>query len=254
MNLRGIDVSVHNGAINWKAVKASGNVDFVIIRSGLGWTDGDLALRRDKRFIENIKGCEANDIPYGIYHYSYCLRPENARKEAQYVVRLLKDVGAKPLYPVWLDLEDNAQIPLGKSALTQLAADWMDEIEQAGYYAGIYSYRSFFEQYLDMGKLAKYDVWLAETEVSAPKYRGQYGMWQYSWKGNIPGVNGDVDLDYAYRDYPAIIKAAGLNGWNELSGGQGIVVPSVELESIKKELAAIIERLIALQAQLKARE
>ena len=81
--LNGIDVSEFNGAIDWARVKASGRVDFAIIRSGLGWTDGDIALRRDKSFIENIRGCEANGIPYGVYHYSYCLKPENARREAQ---------------------------------------------------------------------------------------------------------------------------------------------------------------------------
>ena len=252
--LKGIDVSEFNGVIDWAAVKASGRVDFAIIRSGLGWTDGDLALRRDKQFEANIKGCEANGIPYGIYHYSYCLKPENARKEAQYVVRLLKDAGAKPLYPIWLDLEDNAQIPLGKTALTGLAADWLDEIEKAGYYTGIYSYRAFLEQYLDMDKLSSYDIWIAEVEVEKPKYSGDYGIWQYSWNGAVKGISGAVDLDYVYRDYPEIIKAKGLNGWQKLSGGQGIVVPSDELESIKKELAAIIEKIIALQAYLKARE
>ena len=252
--LKGIDVSAFNGAIDWAAVKASGKVDFAIIRSGLGWTDGDLALRRDKRFIENIRGCEENGIPYGIYHYSYCLKSENARKEAQYVVRLIQAAGAKPLYPIWLDLEAEAQIPLGKSALTGLALDWLDELERAGYYTGIYSYRAFLENYLDMDKLSAYDVWLAAVDVAAPQYGGEYGMWQYSWKGDVSGINGDVDLDCAYREYPEIIKAKGLNGWANLSGGQGIVVPSDELESIKKELAAIIEKLIALQAYLKARE
>ena len=247
--LKGIDVSEFNGVIDWAAVKASGKVDFAIIRSGLGWTDGDLAIRRDKQFEANIKGCEANGIPYGIYHYSYCLRPENARKEAQYVVRLIQAAGAKPLYPIWLDLEAEAQIPLGKSALTGLALDWLDELERAGYYAGIYSYRSFLENYLDMDKLSEYDVWLAEVDVNKPKYSGEYGMWQYSWKGGVPGINGDVDLDCAYKDYPEIIKAKGLNGWANLSGGQGIVVPSDKLESIKKELAAIIEKLTAIQAK-----
>lgn len=247
--LKGIDVSEFNGVIDWAAVKASGKVDFAIIRSGLGWTDGDIALRRDKRFIENIRGCEENGIPYGIYHYSYCLKPENARKEAQYVVRLLKDAGAKPLYPIWLDLEDNAQIPLGKTALTRLAADWLDEIEKAGYYTGIYSYRSFFEQYLDMNKLAKYDVWLAEVDVAAPKYRGAYGMWQYSWKGVISGISENVDLDYAYPDYPEIIQNNGLNGWETQESSKTEII-----NDIKRELAEIIEKLIALQAYLKARE
>lgn len=252
--LNGIDVSEFNGAIDWARVKESGEVDFAIVRSGLGWTDGDIALRRDKRFIENIRGCEENGIPYGVYHYSYCLKPENARKEAQYVVRLLKAANAKPLYPVWLDLEDNAQLPLGKNALTQLAADWLDELVRAGYYTGLYSYRAFLEQQLDMGRLSKYDVWLAEVDVSKPKYSGRYGMWQYSWKGDVPGIAGEVDLDCAYRDYPAIIKAAGLNGWEKQCESPDAGEPEETMEEIKRELAAIIERLIALQAYMKARE
>lgn len=247
--LKGIDVSEFNGVIDWAAVKASGKVDFAILRSGLGWTDGDISIRQDKRFVENVRGCEENGIPYGIYHYSYCIKPENARKEAQYAIKLIQAAGAKPLYPIWLDLEAEAQIPLGKTALTGLAADWMDELERAGYYAGIYSYRAFLENYLDMDKLSEYDVWLAEVDVTAPKYRGAYGMWQYSWKGEVPGINGDVDLDCAYKDYPEIIKAKGLNGWANLSGGQGIVVPSEELESIKTELAAIIEKIAAIQSK-----
>ena len=130
----------------------------------------------------------------------------------------------------------------------------MDELERAGYYAGIYSYRSFFTQYLDMEKLSDYDVWVAEIEVEKPNYSGDYGMWQYSWNGAVKGISGAVDLDYVYRDYPEIIKAKGLNGWKELSGGQGIVVPSDELESIKTELAAIIEKIAAIQSAMKARE
>ena len=100
-----------------------------------------------------------------------------------------------------------------------------------------------------MSRLANYDVWVAEIEVEKPNYLWQYGMWQYSWNGAVKGISGAVDLDYVYRDYPGIIKAKGLNGWVELSGGQGIVVPSEELESIKTELAAIIEKLDALQSK-----
>lgn len=242
---KGIDVSQFNGEIDWKRVKESGRADFAILRSGFGWTDGDMSLRRDRMFERNVKGCEEAGIPYGIYHYSYCVKPENARKEAKYALQLIKAAGAKPIYPVWLDIEDSAQISLGRDVLTQIALDWLDEAEQAGYYAGIYSYRAFLQNYLDMSRLAKYDVWLAEVDVEKPKYTGDYGMWQYSWKGKIDGIAGDVDLDYAYRDYPEIIRQKGLNGWEK--------TPDNELEKIKAELAEIIERLIGLQARLKAR-
>ena len=208
---RGIDVSRHNGTIDWAKVKASGKVDFAIIRSGYGWTDGDVAEQRDKRFWENVKGCESNGIPYGIYHYSYCVKPENAKKEAEYFLRIIK--GAKPTYPVWFDIEDPSQTKLSKETTTRIAADFCETVEKAGYYVGIYSYKNFLENNLDMNKLSKYAVWLAQI-ANAPTYGGSYGMWQYSWKGSVPGITGEVDLNVAYLDYPAAIRKNGLNGVN----------------------------------------
>lgn len=198
----GIDVSEAQGQIDWVKVKASGKVDFAIIRCSLGWTDGNIALRRDSRILENVKGCEANGIPYGIYWYSYCLKPENAKREAEYVLRVID--GTKPTMGVWLDIEANAQISLGKDAITKIAVDECAVLKAAGYDVGVYSYLYWLEHYMDMSQLAEYPVWLAQVDVEKPSYKGDIAMWQYSWTGNIDGINGDVDLDLSYTADPVI--------------------------------------------------
>lgn len=194
--MNGIDVSEFNGKIDWERVKKSGTVDFAIIRSSLGWTDGDVENRRDKRFVENVAGCERWGIPYGIYHYSYCLVPENEKKEAEYVIRNIE--GTRPAMGVWYDIEDSRQIPLGKTALTQMTKTFCETLRAAGYDAGIYSYLAWLNNYLDMDALSDYPCWVAQVDVKEPSYSKPYIMWQYSWKGRIDGINGDVDLDKSY--------------------------------------------------------
>lgn len=245
---RGIDVSHHNGTIDWAKVKASGNVDFAIIRSGYGWTDGDIESQRDKRFWENVKGCEANGIPYGIYHYSYCTDPNNAHKEAEYFLKLIK--GTKPSYPVWFDIEDESHTKLSKADLTKITDTFCSVVEKAGYYVGVYSYKAFLEQKLDMISIGKYDVWVAHINTAKTNYGGNYGMWQYSWKGSVAGIEGDVDLNIAYRDYPAIIKEHGLNGFEEAeTEKEEIVKEWTEIEILRAEN----EELKAMYAELLAK-
>ena len=189
----GIDVSQFNGEIDWKRVKESGRADFAIIRSGLGWTDGDVTFRRDARFLENVAGCEENGIPYGLYHYSYCLRPENAVKEAEYAARNI--AGTRPALGVWYDMEDSGQIPLGREALTRMARTFLDTLKEAGFEPGIYSYLNWMRQYLDLDALDGAPLWLAQVDVPAPTLARPVRMWQYSWKGRVDGISGDVDLD-----------------------------------------------------------
>lgn len=198
MSKRGIDVSEFNGVIDWDKVKASGLVDFAILRCSLGWTDGDVNIRRDKRFLDNVFGCEMAGIPYGVYHYSYCLKPENEIKEAEYVIRNLE--GFVPTLGVWFDIEANEQIPLGKANLTKMTKTFCDTLKAAGREPGVYSYLSWLNNYLDMDALKDYPVWLAQTQVKKPTYKGDIAMWQYAWNGKIPGINGAVDLDELYVD------------------------------------------------------
>lgn len=208
MAIQGIDVSYAQGNIDWAKVKASG-VAFAMIRACYGWDDDS---QIDRYFRANVQGCEAVGMPYGLYHYSYAQTPEDAEKEAKFFLRVID--GCRPEYPVVFDLEDSSQQKLGKSTLTDMAKAFLSTVEKAGYYAMLYANKYWLTGLLDMSRLSNYDVWLAQWS-SAPTYSGNYGMWQYSASGSVPGISGAVDLDYAYQDYPSIIQNAGLNGWGK---------------------------------------
>lgn len=208
MELKGIDVSYAQGVIDWKKVKASG-VDFAMIRACFGW-DNDSQI--DRYFKQNVSGAQSAGVPYGLYHYSYAATPAEAVKEAKFFLRVI--AGLKPAYPVVFDLEDNSQKNLGKSTLTAIAKAFLDTVQEAGYYAMLYTNLDWIRNRLDMTKLSSYDVWLAQW-ASKPTYQGAFGMWQYTSSGSVNGIGTRVDMDVAYRDYPGVIKGAGLNGWKE---------------------------------------
>ena len=202
---KGIDVSVFQGSIDWKKVKKSG-VQFAVIRGGYG------RYETDERFEENYKNATEQNIPVGVYHYSYADTVEKAKQEAKFCLSYLK--GKKFSYPVCFDIEDKTQQKLSKKLLTDITAEFCKTVEKAGYYVCIYSSKSFLTSKLDMKKLSAYDVWVAQWSDKCT-YNGAYGMWQYSDSGKVKGINGRVDLDCAYRDYPSIIKNAGLNGFSK---------------------------------------
>ena len=208
MAVKGIDVSYAQGKIDWAKVKASG-IAFAMIRACYGW-DNDSQI--DRYFRANVQGCEEAGLPYGLYHYSYARTPEDAQKEARFFLRVID--GCRPAYPVVLDLEDQSQQRLGKSILTGIAQTFLSAVEEAGYYAMLYANKYWLTGLLDRSRLAGYDVWLAQWSAAA-SYGGGYGMWQYSASGSVPGIDGPVDLDYAYRDYPHLVQSAGLNGWKK---------------------------------------
>ncbi len=152
----GIDVSVWQGEINWSKVKNDG-VDFAIIRCGYGQDQAD---QDDEYWNANVKGCEANGIPYGVYLYSYADTVAKAKSEAKHVLRLIK--GHDLSYPIYYDMEDNVQASLGKKALGDIAEAFCDTIEAAGYKVGIYSSLSWFETKLTDSRFSQWDKWVAQ--------------------------------------------------------------------------------------------
>ena len=208
--LTGIDVSYAQGEIDWSKVKESG-VDFAMIRSSRGRISDDNPMTSDTYFHQNAKGAMQNDIPIGVYHYCYAETVEQARDEARFVLSLIQ--GYDISYPVVFDIEDPWFIKNGysKETLTAMAEAFCDEIKAAGYIPVVYSYASFLYYHLDMSALSQYPVWVANVDVDKPDYDGAYFLWQYSWKGSISGINGDVDMDYSYIDFAAYTKKFGLN-------------------------------------------
>ena len=203
-----IDVSKHNGTINWTSVKNDG-IEGVIIRAGYG----KLVSQKDTTFETNYKGATAADLHVGAYWYSYAVTAAEAEQEAKAFLECIK--GKRFDLPVYLDIEDKTQVPLGKKVCTDMVNAFMGVLEAAGYFAGMYSFDSFFGSNLDDSVRKRYAVWSARVENVPPKCAPEWGMHQYSWKGRVSGIKGDVDMNNCIKDYPTIIKSVGLNGYSK---------------------------------------
>ena len=203
MTKNGIDVSKHQGVIDWTKVKT----DFAVLRAGYGRE----ISQKDEQFEANYAGCKANGIPCGAYWYSYAMSADEARLEAKACLEIL---GGKSFeYPIYFDIEESKQLALGKTKCSEIAEAFLKAVESAGYWVGIYSSKSHLENYISEDIRSRYAVWVAHYGVEKTSYSGTFGMWQKSSSGTVTGISGNVDLDECYADYPAQIKAAGLNGF-----------------------------------------
>lgn len=209
---KGIDVSKWQGVIDWQAVKAAG-CDFAILRAGLG----NRASQRDVTFDQNYNGAKAAGIPVGCYWYSYADGVQDAKAEAAACLEVIK--GKQFEFPVYYDLEDKTTAVLGKVINTQMVKAFCGALEKAGYFAGLYSYTSYMRSYLDWKELAKlYTIWLADYRTIYDKEIPR-DMHQYTSSGAWNGINGRVDTNNCIKDFPSIIKAAGLNGYTKPNNG-----------------------------------
>lgn len=198
VQVKGVDISEFNGGVDFQALKNAG-VKFVIIRTGFG---SDYPGQQDKRFEENVKKAEAAGMPWGVYHYAYATSKSGGIAEANHCLRLLN--GRKPLYGVWYDMEDNSTLG---GDLAAAAQGFCDTIEKAGCYAGVYASTSWWKNNLTSATFDNYDKWVAQY-YTACQYEKPFGMWQYTSTWSIGGK--DFDGNWAYKDYPAIVKA--MNG------------------------------------------
>lgn len=190
--LHGIDVSYAQGKIDWAKLK--GKIDFAIIRCGFG---GDYTNQDDSQWLNNMKGCEANGIPYGVYLYSYATTVEKAKSEAKHALRLLK--GKTLQMPVFYDLEEEAIRKLGNKKILEIAQTFCEEIEKAGYVYGTYCNTNWYTNYLTDKWYDTKAKWLAQYYKQVT-YKGTYDIWQYSSTGRIEGIKGNVDMNYMYND------------------------------------------------------
>lgn len=209
---RGIDVSYANGTVDWQRIRSNPEVDYALLRCGYG----KLASQKDRAFEANYRGAKEAGIPVGVYHYSYAMNREEAYEEAAACLEIIR--GKQFEYPVYFDFEETGakynQLALPAETKTAIITAFCEALEDAGCYAGVYSFASMLQDIYQ--SIRQFDIWVAHTGVQQPAFSGEYGMWQYSHTGNVPGANtfsGKCDLNYAYKDYPALIKGAGLNGF-----------------------------------------
>lgn len=204
--LKGIDVSKYQSTIDWKKVKASGKVDFVMLRS-VSTSSAYGGVYIDPTFEKNYWGCIENDIPVGSYYYTYATDEHEVVKELEKLKTALENKTFT--MPICIDVEDESLKSLGRETLTRFTKTALAQIEAWGFYAMLYSGLWYSKTYLNLSDLSAYDMWLAAYRSERPD-SPSHGIWQYSSKGTVNGVKGNVDMNYAYKNYPSIIKKAGL--------------------------------------------
>lgn len=198
--IKGIDVSKHNGKINWSKVKDSG-IKFVIIRAGYG------SNTIDERFEEYIRGAIKEKIDVGIYWFSYATNEEKAKLEAKKCMEVIKPYKEHIIYPVFYDFEyDSVRyakkqgVSINKTKATNFAYAFLKEIKKGGYKPGLYTNLDFSKNYFFKSILRDYDVWIAQYG-SRLYYKDPHVMWQYSESGRVNGIIGNVDMNYCYKKY-----------------------------------------------------
>lgn len=193
---RGIDVSKWQGNINWDKVKNAG-VEFAIISTGFG-RGGDNQI--DPKFHQNIKNAKSSGIKVGAYHYSYAESVEDAKVEAQFCLSIIKSANVELDLPIYFDIEDDTIANKhNKNIRTNMCIAFCAEIEKAGYWAGVYANKNWYDNYLDYNELKRrYTLWLAHYGIDSPSL--DCDIWQYSSSGHVSGIEGNVDMNYMYRE------------------------------------------------------
>ena len=206
MAVHGIDISQWQGYnVDFKKIKAAG-VKFVMLRAGYG----RYISQKDPTFEGNYARAKAAGLDVGVYWYSYAMNASEAKAEAETCIEAIKN--KKFEYPIFFDLEEGKQFALGKNVCSAMVEAFCDRLEKAGYFAGLYMSRSPLTQYITPNVQKKYTLWVAEYG-SKCNYGGSIGIWQNSSTWKVAGINGNVDHNYAYVDYPKIITEGGFNGF-----------------------------------------
>lgn len=202
---RGIDLSKHNIVTDWKAV--SRQIDFVILRAGGHWGK----FYKDPGFEMYYNACKMYDIPVGAYYDcgKEFYTAEMGISCAEHFKNLLS--GKQLEYPCYMDIEVTPS--KYKKLITDAAVSFCNTMQDSRYYAGIYaSDISGFMERLEIDRIKQFTMWVARYGKN-PEYVKAYGMWQYTSTGHLTGINGNVDMDISFFDYPEVVKGVHLNGY-----------------------------------------
>jgi lysozyme len=191
---KGIDVSHHQGAIDWFSVKGAG-VQFAFVKA----TEGTTFV--DDKFAYNVASAKKYNISVGPYHFGRFDTVAGALSEVKFFLDNIKDFDFT--YPVVLDLEVNKN-GVSKKQFTDSAIAFLEEVEKAGYFAMWYSGKDFARQNLDLDRMKPYASWIAYPEAKSLGMTAD--IWQYSWVGKVNGIKGNVDMDLSYRDFALEIQ------------------------------------------------
>lgn len=201
--VKGIDVSVYNGTIDWEKVKDQGYT-YVMIKTGDGQEPENFEDDIDPLFEDHYQGAKAAGLKVGVYHVCCCRSVSDAKKEAEYCLKILN--GRELDYPVAYDMEMDGNFAKGKANTTKMAKAFCDRIRSAGYTPMIYSSAEKLNKYFSWKKLSGILVWVAHYDVRKPDFSGIYHMWQHSNTGSVAGASSNVDLNHSYLEKPEKLK------------------------------------------------
>lgn len=210
--MKGIDVSSHQGLIDWAKVKAAG-IKFAIIRAGYGKYESQV----DSRFEQNAFGALSAGLHVGVYWFSYATTPDEAREEAKLCAKTIEKYKGKFDFPIYFDYEYDSEEYSKKQGVTptqelreSLAEAFCEEIQAQGWRAGVYTNNDYIKNRWRLDVLKQWEIWLADytggPDVSC-------GMQQTGSTGSVNGISGDVDMNTAFVDYPSLIRNDGWNGF-----------------------------------------
>ncbi len=219
---KGIDISHHNYKLNadgyetldWEAIKAAG-IEYVIIRVG------DAAIGIDPTFEKSYNDAKAAGLDVGAYFYTRATSVAEIRREANLVLSALR--GKQFEYPIYLDLEDDSLKGIDPAILNEMCVEFFTVLQRSGYYTGLYVNRDWLTTVIDSNSaLSRFEIWYARYPTTVDGIEpiwntaedGEHlGMWQYTDSGVIGGVDTVFDFNFAYKDYPTLIKSGGFNGY-----------------------------------------
>lgn len=232
--IKGIDVSYHQGNINWTKVKNDG-IKFAIIRAGSG-------TKEDSKFKENMKGALDAGIQVGVYWFSNAYTVNGAKDEAQKCMEVISPYKNKLSFPVFFDYEEytlklaqNNNVNLSLSSVSNICKTFLSNLKSNGYKCGIYTNKTVSKYYLSDELRNSYDFWIAQYNDKCT-YWGKYTMWQYSQSGKVDGISGNVDLNYYYKSNPVSMSKASISSIPNQKYTGGKITPNISVKYNNKTL------------------
>ncbi|WP_434797088.1 GH25 family lysozyme [Terrisporobacter vanillatitrophus] len=232
--VKGVDVSYHQGDIDWEKAKNSG-VKFAIIRAGSG-------TKEDIKFKANIEGALNAGMEVGVYWFSNAYTVNSAKDEAEKCMEVISPYNNELSFPVFFDYEEytiksaqDNEVNLSLSSVSNICETFLSKLKLNGYKCGIYTNKTVSKFYISDNLRNSYDFWIAQYNDKCT-YWGKYTMWQYSKSGKVDGINGNVDLNYYYKINPINISNVTINSISNQKYTGNKITPSISIKYNNKTL------------------
>lgn len=209
-----IDISKHNGVVDFTKIKKSG-INHVIIRAGYGFSN------IDSQFYNNINNAIENGMHIGIYWFGYACNESHALAESQFLCKLLEKYKGKIDMPIFYDWEYDSYnyakkqgVTATKTLVSNMTKVFCENLEKNGWFSGFYANIDYLNRFYNDDIKKRFTLWVAQWSIKCT-YTGNYSIWQYTEKGKVDGITGNVDISNVLSDLSALITSKGFNGYSQ---------------------------------------